>query len=192
MRLCHVTTYAPAFLDGFYRDTPELAAAPYAAQHERLMARRFSWSDFFVTYVRERGGDGLAIVANHARAQSQWAKEHGLPSDTRDAVLLHQIQAFAPDVLFFEDSFSFPAAVVHEARRLVPRLRLVLGWVGVVNRVTPLARDLDFVVVSAPALEDVFAASGAKFLTMLHGFEPCVLDEVPAGAARVPVTFVGS
>ena len=85
MRLCHVTTYAPGFLEEFYRSTPELADAPYAVQHERLMARRFGWSDFFVRYLRERGGDASVLIANHARAQARWAKEHGLASASRDA-----------------------------------------------------------------------------------------------------------
>ena len=192
MRLCHVTTYAPSYLQRFYDETPDLAGAPYAAQQERLLARRFSWSDFFVTYVRERGGDGMAIVANHARAQARWAKEHGLASAERDAVLLHQIETCAPDVLFFEDSFSFPAALLREARQRVPGLRVVLGWVGVVSRTTPLARDLDFVVTSAPALDAAAVAAGAKTMTMLHGFEPCVLDEAPEAGSRFPVTFVGS
>src|SRR5260221_126120 len=114
MRLCHVTTYAPGFLQRFYRQTPDLASAPYAVQHARLMALRFGWSDFFVRYARERGEDAVVIIANDARAQAQWASEHGLSDATRDAVLAHQIRTFAPDVLFLEDSFSIPASVVRE------------------------------------------------------------------------------
>jgi hypothetical protein len=192
MRLCHVTTYAPGFLSGFYEQTPELADAPYATQHERLMSRRFGWSDFFVRYARERGEEAVAIVANHERAQSRWAKEHGLGAASRDAVLSHQIKTFAPDVLFLEDSFSIPAAVVRDARRDVAGLRAVMGYVGVVNRIPPLARDLDFVVTSAPALDEAFTAAGVKTLTMQHGFEGSVLDEAPRGRGRMAVTFVGS
>jgi hypothetical protein len=192
MRLCHVTTYAPGFLDGFYNQTPELEAAPYVDHHARLMARRFGWSDFFVRYLRERGGDAVAIVANDTRGQGKWAKEHGLASAARDAVLAHQIESFAPDVLFLEDSFSIPSAVVREARRDVPGLRSVMGYVGVVNRITPLARELDLVVTSAPALEPAFTAIGAKTMTMMHGFEGSVLDEAPARPERLPVTFVGN
>jgi hypothetical protein len=192
MRLCHVTTYAPAFLERFYQRTPELAGAPYADQHERLLATRFSWSDFWIRYTRERGGDGVVIVANDRRAQAQWAREHGLADGGRDAVLAQQIRRFAPDVLFFEDSYSFPAALVREVRSAVPGLRLVLGWCGVVGRISPLVRDLDAVVTSAPALEPAFAAIGVKTITMLHGFEPAVAGEAAPRAARFPVTFVGS
>jgi spore maturation protein CgeB len=192
MRLCHVTTYAPGFLGRFYRSSADLAGAPYAAQHERLMAQRFGWSDFFVRYLHERGGEAVAIVANHARAQRQWAKEHGLASDDRDTVLAHQIKTFAPDVLFLEDSFSIPASVVQAARRDVPGLRSVLGYVGVVNRMPPLARDLDLVVTSAPALDPPFAAAGVRTVTMYHGFEAGVLDEAPLRSERLGVTFVGS
>lgn len=192
MRLCHVTTYAPGFLDRFYEGTPELAHASYEVQHERLMVLRFGWSDFFVRYLRERGGECVAIVANHARAQAQWAKEHGLGEAGRDAILSHQIKTFAPDVLFLEDSFSIPSAVVREARRDVPALRQVLGYVGVVKRLTPLAKDLDLVVTSAEALEPAFTAAGAKTVTMRHGFESTVRDEAPPRGERLPVTFVGN
>ena len=192
MRLCHVTTYAPGFLERFYAQTPDLSEAAYAVQHERLMARRFGWSDFFVRYTRERGEDATAIVANHARGQAQWAKEHGLGAASRDAILSHQIKTFAPDVLFLEDSFSIPPAVIREARRDVPALRSVMGYIGVVNRIPPLARDLDLVVMSAAGLDAEFTTMGVRTLTMQHGFEGTVREEAPAGGERLPVTFVGS
>src|SRR5205823_210365 len=151
------------------------------------MALRFGWSDFFVRYARERGDDAVAIVANHTRAQTKWAKEHDLASDARDAVLAHQIRTIAPDILFLEDSFSIPATVVREARRDVRGLRSVLGYVGVVDRIPPIAKDLDLVVTSAAALDPPFAAAGVRTLTMLHGFEAGVLDEAPASGERLPV-----
>src|SRR5262249_37342703 len=60
------------------------------------------------------------------------------------------------------------------------------------NRIPPLARHLDCVVTSAPALDPAFTAIGVKTVTMQHGFEGSVLDEAPTGGEHLPLTFVGS
>jgi spore maturation protein CgeB len=194
MRLCHVTTYPPDLLQTHYARTPELDGAAYAAQHERLLARLYSWCDFIVTRVRERGGSGSVIVANDTRAQQQWARERGLRDAGRDAILLAQIREAQPDVLFFQDSYSFSAPLVREAKGLLPKGGLVSGYSGLASvppRAPGMIGELDVLAVAGWAIADQFPVRARSTIVMGHGFETSILDRVPGAGPRIPASFIG-
>jgi hypothetical protein len=194
MRLLHVTTYAPDLLHTHYQRTPELQGAPYQVQHERVLALLYSWSDFIVARVRARGGVGLAVVANHARAQQQWAREHGIRESGRDAILLEQIKHERPDVLFFQDSYSFSAALVREARTRLRKGALIAAYSGLASvppRMPEMIGDIDLLAVAGWPIADQFPARARDTVVMGHGFETSILDRVPEIGPRLAASFVG-
>jgi len=194
MRLLHVTTYAPDLLQTHYERTPELAGAPYQVQHERVLALLYSWSDFIVARVRARGGAGAAIVANDTRAQQQWAREHGAGETSRDAILLKQIAHERPDVLFFQDSYSFSPELVREAKRLLPRGAIVSAYSGLASippRPPGMLGELDVLVVAGWPIADQFPTRARQTVVMGHGFEPAILDRVPDTGPRLAASFIG-
>jgi len=194
VRLLHVTNYAPDLLRAHYNRTPELAGAPYRQQHERLLALLYSWSDFIVARVRARGGEGTAIVANDTRGQQQWAREQGLRETARDAILLEQIRHGKPDVLFFQDSYSFSAAFVRETRRVLPKGALIAAYSGLASippRAPEMIGELDLLVVAGWPIAEQFPTRARDTVVMGHGFETSILDRVPAGGPRIPASFIG-
>lgn len=192
MRLCHVTSYPPELLRTHYRRTPELADAPYHTQHRRLMDLLYGWSDFIPQHLTALGHEGLVLIFNHTRAQEQWAREKGLPSASRDEILLAQIKDSRADVLFLEDCFSISPELVRAIRSETPSIHLVVGYIGVISRVPDLVHNLDLVVTCAEPLSAPFAALGCRTVTVRHGFETSVLEKLSPLPERLDVSFVGS
>lgn len=193
MRFCQVTTYPSDVLRRHYEATPHLAGEPYAAQNLAVLDLMHGWSDFIARRVAAAGHEARVIIANDTRAQTQWAAEHGVPAAeaSRDAVLVRQIADFRPDVVFLEDSFSVSREVVR-AMRAQGGARVIVGWVGVVDRAPEIARDVDLIVTCAHAISESFRVQGARVATMRHAFEPAVLARVRPSPERFPVSFVGS
>jgi len=194
MRLLHVTTYPQDLLGWHYRRTPELARSPYQAQHDSLLALLYVWSDFIVAKVRRLGGSGAVVVANDVRAQEQWAREHGLRETGSDAIVLAQIREMRPDVLFFQDSYSFSAAFVREARRLLPKGSLISAYTGLASvppRMPEMLPELDVLAVAGWPIAEQFPVRARETIVMGHGFEASILDRVPASGPRIPAAFIG-
>lgn len=196
MRIQRITTNYPEYLRRFRADGAALSGRSYRDQHEALMRDGYGWADFWTTALAPLGYEGSEIVANAEPLQRRWAAEHGT-SVTRAGWLLEivaaQIADFAPDVLFVNDYFSFPAEFIRETRRKVPSIRLVLGWCGAPYRDPSPFRAYDVVLSSVPELVTHFREGGHVCHRIRHAFEPRLLQRLEPEPPRPEgFGFVGS
>jgi hypothetical protein len=196
VRIQRITTNYPEYLRRFRADREGLSGRSYGDQHEALMRDGYGWADFWTTALAPLGYRGSEIVANAEPMQRRWAAERGV-SVTRAGWLLEivaaQIAEFAPDVLFVNDYFTFPAEFVREMRRRVPSIRLVLGWCGAPYRDPAPFRAYDVVLSSVPELVTHFRESGHVCHRIRHAFEPRVLERLnPAPPRPEGFGFLGS
>jgi len=194
MRFCHITAYYEEFLRRMYRARPGLRSAGYAEQHAAVVAERNAWSDFLVRNLAAMGHETSLVIANYAGAQRQWAREHGvrLGSNWRTDAVLAQLVDFRPDVVFFEDTLSFPASFVREIRTRVSSVRAVVAYLGIVRTDVDLLREADLVVTCAEEITEQVQREGHRAVTILHAFEPSVLRELTPRAHPIDVSFAGS
>ena len=78
MRYLFIDTNYSAFLDGIYRDRPELASASYEEQQAAIRAGMFGEAEFQAEALRQLGHEAEVIVPNAYPAQQAWAREHGV------------------------------------------------------------------------------------------------------------------
>lgn len=212
MKVLILDTYYPGFLEATYRGDPTLASLAYAEQLDALLGLAFGTADFYSRRLRELGVDAVDVIGNCAPLQSQWAREHGGASrDWRqrvrdvvcrlrggrrtfaspkevEAIVIEQVRAFAPDVLYCQNlSFLSPPALA-EAKR---HARLAVGQIASPLPPQEFLVGCDLIVTSFPHFVPRLRALGVASEYLRIGFEPRVLDRLGPVTRNRPVTFVG-
>ncbi|MBI3725228.1 glycosyltransferase [bacterium] len=215
MKVLILDTYYPRFLAGLYEETPSIASWPYAEQHAHLMAQSFGTADFYSTRLREQGVEAIDIVGNCLPLQRQWALEAGvsiprfsvrrlrswvirwlrrrgsrvaLEGHDAEHIVLSQLRAHRPDVLYCQDlSFLSPRAL-QEARG---HARLIVGQIASPLPQAEKLRAYDLILTSFPHYVSRLRVLGIASEHFRLGFDPRVLERLGRPPRTRPVTFVG-
>lgn len=179
-----------------YRERPELAEAPYETQMAAFFAQRATYSDYFTRGMERLGHEVFEVVFDLEIAQRTWAREHGITvesSDWRREILLHQIAAYRPEILYLHSVGATPKGLAPQARKRCPTIKLVVGYTGV-----PVPSEyfagIDLVLTAMPVLVDEYGKGGLETHLVYHGFDPSILELIGDAPTepRCPFAFVGS
>lgn len=191
MKLLKITTAYPEYLKQFYSRQPGLEKKSFAEQKAALDYDGFGWADFWSQALAPLGYEVFEITANAGPAQREWARENGLPdapeTDIRK-VALAQVKNFKPDILWFDDHDE---ELLKQIRAEVPRLSLVLGWVGSALPVTKVWRYIDLVLSCAPESVERLRLEGFRSEHLHHGFEPRINERIQNGQEQIDLSFIG-
>lgn len=221
MRILVVDSAYPAFLDAFYAGRPELADASYEELTAALRSEFFGFCDSYATHLTRLGHEATAVSWNDPVAQERWMRERSSRarrSSWRSATRRlrspqHILRSAARRVVRGAPEF-LETVLVEQVRTLQPELILCLDIVTVRPRVLAELRastgavlvgqhaaspfqlasvaDYDLFVSSVPPVVEAVRRSGARAEHLRLGFDPDVLDVVPAGAPTCDLSFVGS
>lgn len=101
-----------SYYDAFVNTLPDPVNGSYEAELRRVLDTAFGTSDFFSRHLKTHGWECADVIFNHHRLQRRWALENGWDSGSAGAIALGQIEAFKPDVLFFQDLNLFDHATM--------------------------------------------------------------------------------
>lgn len=211
MRFLFVDANYPAFLEAIYRDRPHLASQSYAEQGDAIRAGMFGEATFQADALRALGHEADVIVTNAHAAQRAWAKEHRLPlldrtpwtfrlrrgvipwasrrqTDTAWGIVIEQVRAYRPDIVYVAILNTMPAAIVARIRELA---RLVVAQAATTIP-DGIYRDYDLIISSIPAIVDRFRRASIPAEYVPLAFEPAVREQVSVSRRDVAVSFVGS
>jgi spore maturation protein CgeB len=214
VRVAIVDTYYPAFLQAFYGSRTRLAAASYDTQHAALMEQCFGTADAYSHHLRELDHEAVDLVANCYELQAAWAREHGsstllhrlasLPTRVGSlarrqflrSVVVAQIQAFDPDVVYVQDLWFLSPG---ELDALRGQSRLISGQIASPAPPADLLRRYDLITTSFPHFVERFRALGvdAEYLKIafyervLERLRERTVDASPDSARPYGATFVG-
>lgn len=205
MKILILDTYYERFLTRFYSKNPEIQALDYRAHLKRLMALRFGTFDAYSHYFKLNGHEAEEIIINDGQLQAKWAKENGfgvfaLPPlmsnginflfgrDWRFAVLLKQVQAARPDVLFIHEQSILTDAMVKELKRHV---RLTVCQTASPLLARRSYASIDLFLTSFPHFVEIFRAKGINAEYVKLGFDARILKEISMDDPKEILTFVG-
>ena len=211
MKFLVLDTWYPGVQSWVYRETPGLAAQPYAHQWRALMDVLFGTSDFYSRNLSRLGHEAVEVILNCAPLQRRWAREHRLKTrettwsvrlrrgvvpwfertprtDWLNDVALAQVRDSRPDVLYVQNMNHISSAFLRSARAYAGS---IVGQIA-----CPIAshadfREYDLVLTSFPHYVKQFREAGLASDYLRIGFEPSVLDRVKAHDPAHAVTFVG-
>jgi hypothetical protein len=195
VRVLVVDTYYPAFVEAHYAGRPNLASEPYEAQLASLLSRSFGTGDAYSRNLRLAGHKAAEVIVNCAPLQARWAAENGLEWRSRMAslgrgrlatragrgllrrVATAQVEAFAPDVIYVQDTSFFGRAELEAFRRAG---RFVAGQLASPAPPIELLRGYDLMVTSFPHFVERFLADGIDSAYLPLAFDEQVLDRLRA------------
>jgi spore maturation protein CgeB len=212
MKIAIVDTYYLAFLNAFYADHKQLAAAAYSDQMEALVAQCFGTSDFYSRHLKARGCEAHDLIVNCLPLQESWARANGiaysplalrvphrffrlpwiggrlaaLPGLVEIAVA--QIQAMAPDVLYCQDLSFFPPDVLAKLRKHV---RLIVGQIACPLPPEPFLKGYDLILTSFPHFVNRLRSLGVASEYFRIGFDERVLSHLGDEKKDIDFSFVG-
>jgi spore maturation protein CgeB len=196
MRLIRLTTNYPAYLTRFYSARRESAQKPYAKQYAELVADAFGWADFWTEALSGLGYEVWEPIANAESMQKQWAQENASrvdPTNWMHDIVVAQVAAFRPDVVFIDDYGAFNAQFVRRLRDAAPSIRLILGWCAAPYSDESVFSEYDVLLTSIPGVAEHFRQRGLKTEVMNHAFHPAILDRLNLRHPKqFEFTFVGS
>jgi spore maturation protein CgeB len=195
LRFQHITIFYDAHIQQLYAQNADLDKQPYSTQHKALLDEGFNWANYIWQALPPYGYETQHVIANVEPMQKQWAHEHGVTfaaDDWYHEIVLAQIEAFQPDILFI----NMPAALIERVRAVVPSVRLVYGWAGEPIVDAGLFRAHDLVLTCVPENVSFYRRAGLRCEHLDHAFYPAVLDQMPPSPNSVddPVDlgFIGN
>lgn len=197
MKLFKATSHYGAYLRQWYRRHPGHRFLPYSEQKARLDADCFAWFDAWDRALRPHGWSTFEAISNAEPLQRAWAREADSAWDAsnwRQATVIAQARAWAPDVLFIDDPVAFDAAFVRHVRTVCPTIRAVVTYCGGAVHSSDTFAESDLVLTCLHSLVDMFASRGLATEYVAHAFDPVVLDRIRPSRTTQPrdaVLFVG-
>jgi spore maturation protein CgeB len=196
VRLIHIATNYPIYLNQFYAQHPELRQGTYAAQHEALMADGFGWADFWSHALGKLGYESRQSIGNAEPLQKTWAAENGIAYDDKTwmtDIVAAQIKSFKPDILFVNDWETYTPKFINYLRMECPSIRLIFGWCGSPYPDRDAFKVYDIVLSCHPGMVSDFRKIGYRSEYLCHAFDARILERIDrASAQTTPFSFIGS
>jgi hypothetical protein len=180
VRILIVDTCYPSFLNGHYRRRPELSSQTYADQWRALMDTCFGTFDAYSHHLARLGHEAHEVVANCAPLQRAWAREHGADDDEQ-TVLLAQVRAFEPDVVYVQN-LHYPSE--HALREFHDVADLVAGQIASKAPSEDRLRRFDLLLTSFPHFVARLRAVGVDTEYFRIGFDPRILARLEGEEPR--------
>lgn len=190
-----ITTIYPEYAGVFHEKNPNCARLSYQEVYQQLIDEFYGWADYFGKYLGLAGYQTQELFANLEVLQQAWAKENGVRFSRRNwlrEIVLAQVRAFQPDILFLEDLYVFDRDFRQELRGQCKRPVKMIGWRAAPTEDYGVFKDLDLVLTCAPVFVEAMLHQGIQSELMWHAFEPLILNKLSTARADLDFTFVGS
>jgi spore maturation protein CgeB len=175
-RFVKVTSFYRDFLRQYYIANPQIIGQSYEHQYRHLMDQGYGWSDYYARHLRTLGVDSHEIVFNAEHLQHAWAREHSKIGSLKD-ILIAQLQALQPDVVYFQESFKLNGEWISRIRETIPSIKQIIGYCCAPYSSEHIEqfKAFDYMVVCSPLFYQQFQQRGLNVYHMYHGFEASLL-----------------
>jgi spore maturation protein CgeB len=184
------------YLARFYARQPDLAGQSYAEQYAALMHDAMERFDAYSVALAKLGYETDEIVADAEPMQKRWAHEHSVTYGEGTwmvDIVLAQIQAFRPEVLFLNTWIpEFGVAFVRRCRESCPSVKIVIGWVGEAHPGVAYFKEHDLVLSCAPDTVEYLRSQGIPSRQIHHAFDPRILERIEIPQEKsIDLGFIG-
>lgn len=190
MRLAYVCGYYEGYLAEFYARHPGLAHGSFDEQKRALQQDAYGWAGAWSAALPTLGYEVLEIYAGVPELDAAWLRERSAvpAAETALASAAGQIEAFRPDVLFFDHA---DARLLAALKRAAPSVRLTVGWEGSTLMKKALWKEFNLMLSCAPESVDRLRRAGIRAEHLDHAFNPGILRHLRPGSDANALAFIG-
>ena len=195
LKILRVSFIEKTMADHFYEENPEVEGLPYVEQQLAILSSGFTYSDSFSRAMMDLGNQAEEVILNMIQLQRSWAREHGLktdPADEEEQILLAQIAAYKPDVLYFQAANCFRKKLGAAIRERFPSL-FVAGYTAI--QFDPAVTiEANLFLAGTPCVAADLARHGITAPVIYHAFDDRILDHLgdKEKSPDIDFSFVGS
>lgn len=193
MKLLKIANLYNTYYNYYYKKFPDIKNKSYTEQYDHLMQQYPGWADFYSNALKKLGIEAYEIIYNATYILRQWANENNVKGNNLE-ILNAMILKIKPDIIWFQDSFSFDSEFMNSFRDKIPNLKLLIG-----NCCSPYTlknlenlKIFDFVTTCSPQFVHQFENYGLKTLLLYHAFEPSILPKISSDKRIRDMIFIGS
>ncbi len=194
-RFVKITTFYRDYLSYFYTNNKDVINLSYDEQYKKIMYDSFGWADFFQTNLSQLGVDAYEIIYNATSLQKAWANEHSIDLEGKE-LLIEQLKAIKPDIVFFQDSNNFNGAWIDFLRTKVPSIKHIIGWCcsPFTHDQLTLYKNFDYMITCSQLFANKFKDYGLKAYILPHAFEKSILKKINIDGSnpQADFLFIGS
>jgi spore maturation protein CgeB len=182
----------------FERFVASLGDLDFASSMQKCRENGFLYPGTLKPALEAHGVEVMEALVDVMPLQERWAAENGvqdLPqSDRIDAILIAQLQAFKPDVVYFQSLFPIRHATRRALRHHCPSIRLIFGHRGFPCFDCSDYSDIDFMLLGYPKHHGYWWQYDVDTVYSPHVFDPGILPKVNESKRENlhPFTFIGS
>jgi len=192
IRLFKASSFNAEALRNHYLSRPGLESMSFADQWRSLTDELLVGTDFWQAGLEESGRfDVFETVLNCDPLQNAWAREHRVSCDKR-GVLMAQIEAWSPTVLFSHDFEFLDAKFRRDVRRQVPSIQLIFGWDGIGRNDANFFAGCDLMMSCIPHVVEYYSSQGITAKLFPYSFNEKIGNRISRHREPYPVTFAGS
>ncbi len=193
MRVVKIASYYKSAVNYLLEQHKEIVSLPYEEQLEAILDFGLGWANFYQKAFNRLGVEFHEVISNIPSLTKAWQKQYNIPVRSRLDFVMENIKLIKPDVVWFQDSISFPADFIKAVGNL-PYVKLVIG-----NSCSPFNEEqirtfkiFDFITTCSQYFEEQFNRYGVKTLKLLHAFDPDILRKINNVPKKYAVVFTGS
>jgi spore maturation protein CgeB len=195
-RFQKITSVYPEFAAQFLARVPNHQNLSYQELYEKFIQEHYGWSDYYGQRLRALGNKTQEIFASLEPLQKAWARENGERYSQRGwlkEIVLAQVKAFQPDVIFLQDLYVFDEAFRQRLRHGLGRRVIIIGFRAAPTEDYSIFKDLDLALSCIPSFVDAMRDHGARAEKLNHAFDASILEALGSvGPRELDFTFVGS
>lgn len=195
IRFLKTTTNYSNYMEGFIGKHSEMKGMRYEDALKLYFSDCNSWADFWKINLEATGKfECCEIIENAEFLQKKWARENEIiftENNWKEEILIEQIRHFKPDVLFLVDQYG-DNSLSAKIKKLVPDIKLILGWDGILWHKPETFSNTDIVLTCVPESADFYKAAGKTVYYHKFGFETTIPDKLTKFPVQYDTSFAGS
>jgi spore maturation protein CgeB len=166
MRIFNIFHLYPEYLHAFYKANKHLKYANYSTQLQAIQEDAFAWNGAWIDPFTQLGYSVEEVYPNAKYLQRVWSKGK---QDLQD-ILLQQIQAFQPQVIFIDNVHLYNSSFIAKVKRLLPTKPLFVGHVCSADFDTIELQAFDIVLTCLKKFETDFRNRKINAYYFPHAF----------------------
>ena len=191
MRILLIADYYPAYLASFHK-SQSVSELTYDAAQDLMLEDYFGVFGTFRNYFRKIGHACDLLIGNDYPQQNKWLAEAGervvATAQNKQQVVLKQIEAYKPDVIFIGSMFDYYGDFMRKAAAVT---RNVFTWIS-----CPHPKGLDFsgircVMSSVDGFVEQFRSQGLASAKLDAAFDADIVTRIGPQPKKYQVTFIG-